>query len=112
MRTAKSSRMAPAMVKTQHLIDCHIHLNNYHETSRRPTTENIKDLLDKMDQHGVDHAVRIGNRRPDDHDRVGPDGLLDLLWIGTPGFLVHPDDHRLDAQVVAGLLECGMGRSG
>jgi len=39
------------------LIDCHVHLNNYHETTRRPTMENIEDLFAKMAEHGVDHAV-------------------------------------------------------
>lgn len=41
------------------LIDCHVHLNNYHEESRQPTEKNLEDLLAKMNEWGVDHAVAI-----------------------------------------------------
>jgi uncharacterized protein len=57
------------------LIDCHVHLNNYHESGGRPTNENIDDLLLKMGQHGVDHAVvltsyRIDLNRPSVEDLI------------------------------------------
>lgn len=41
------------------LIDAHVHLNNYHESTRRPTIENVRELFAKMDEVGVDHAVVI-----------------------------------------------------
>lgn len=47
------------------LIDCHVHLNNYHEATRRPTKENVADLLAKMGQHGVDHAVVLTSYKVD-----------------------------------------------
>ena len=47
------------------LIDCHVHLNNYHETDRRPTRDNVQRLLDEMDVHGVDHAVVLTSYKVD-----------------------------------------------
>lgn len=41
------------------LIDCHVHLNNYHEEARQPTERNFDELLAKMDEWHVDHAVVI-----------------------------------------------------
>jgi len=39
------------------LIDCHVHLNNYHTDRPVPTEENCRELFAKMDERGVDHAV-------------------------------------------------------
>ncbi len=39
------------------LIDSHVHLNNYAESTGRPTEQNVRDLLTAMDAAGVDHAV-------------------------------------------------------
>lgn len=47
------------------LIDCHVHLNNYHEAQRRPAKENVGELLRKMGQHGVDHAIVITSYKVD-----------------------------------------------
>lgn len=41
------------------IIDCHVHLNNYHEETRQPTERNLQELLAKMDERGIDHAVVI-----------------------------------------------------
>lgn len=60
------------------LIDCHVHLNNYHESSRRPTEENLDDLLLKMGQHDVDHAVVITSYKAD-LDRPSVEDLLDRI---------------------------------
>jgi len=47
------------------LIDCHVHLNNYHETSRRPTNEHVQELFEKMAEWEVDHAVVLTSYRVD-----------------------------------------------
>lgn len=60
------------------IIDCHVHLNNYHESTRRPTTENVQDLLLKMGQHGVDHAVVLTSYRVD-MDRPSVEELFEVL---------------------------------
>ncbi|HEX6883700.1 MAG TPA: amidohydrolase family protein, partial [Planctomycetota bacterium] len=62
----------------QHLIDVHVHLNNYHESSRRPTAEHAQELFAKMDEVGVDHAVVITSYKAD-LDRPSVEELLTLL---------------------------------
>ena len=63
---------------TRFLIDCHVHLNNYHEATRRPTRENVDDLFAKMEEQGVDHAVVLTSYRVD-VDRPSVEELLELL---------------------------------
>jgi len=64
------------------LIDCHVHLNNYHENPGRPTKQNVQDLFDKMAQHGVDHAVVLTSYKVDS-DRPSVEQVLELL-AGDP----------------------------
>jgi predicted TIM-barrel fold metal-dependent hydrolase len=65
----------------KHLIDVHVHLNNYHESTRRPTTENVRELFAKMDEIGVDHAVVITSYTVD-LDRPSVEELLEVLING------------------------------
>jgi predicted TIM-barrel fold metal-dependent hydrolase len=60
------------------LIDCHVHLNNYHESTRRPTQQNVDDLFFKMAEHGVDHAVVLTSYRVD-VDRPSVEEILESL---------------------------------
>jgi len=60
------------------LIDCHVHLNNYHEATRRPTVENVKVLLAEMKTHGVDHAVVLTSYKID-LDRPSVEELLTVI---------------------------------
>jgi predicted TIM-barrel fold metal-dependent hydrolase len=60
------------------LIDCHVHLNNYHEAERRPTTENVARLLSEMDDNGVDHAVVLTSYKTN-LSRPSVEELLDAL---------------------------------
>jgi uncharacterized protein len=60
------------------LIDCHVHLNNYHESSRRPTQENVAALYAKMAEHDVDHAVVLTSYTVD-VDRPGVEEVLETL---------------------------------
>lgn len=66
------------MADTRYLIDCHIHLNNYHESTRRPTAENLQDLFDKMAERRVDHAVVITSYKVD-LDRPSAEELLETI---------------------------------
>lgn len=52
-------------MSSRYLIDVHVHLNNYHESSRRPTIENVQELFAKMDELGIDHAVVITSYKVD-----------------------------------------------
>ncbi|MEZ4236182.1 MAG: amidohydrolase family protein [Myxococcota bacterium] len=60
------------------LIDVHVHLNNYHESTRRPTVDNVRELFAKMDDSGIDHAVVITSYRVD-LDRPSVEEVLELL---------------------------------
>jgi hypothetical protein len=65
-------------MKPRHLIDAHVHLNNYHESTRRPTEENVRDLFDKMAEVDVDHAVVITSYRVD-MDRPSVEEIVEVL---------------------------------
>ncbi len=65
-------------MSSRFLIDSHVHLNNYHESTRRPTQENVADLYDKMRDTGVDHVVVITSYRVD-VDRPAVEDLVDHL---------------------------------
>lgn len=60
------------------LIDTHVHLNNYHESTRRPTEENVHHLFATMDAVGIDHAVVITSYKVD-VDRPSVEQLLEIL---------------------------------
>jgi uncharacterized protein len=60
------------------LIDAHVHLNNYHESTRRPTPENVQELFAKMDELDIDHAVVITSYKVD-LDRPSVEEVLGLL---------------------------------
>lgn len=65
-------------MKPQHLIDAHVHLNNYHESTRRPTKENVHTLFEQMAEVGIDHAVVITSYKVD-LDRPSVEEVLELL---------------------------------
>jgi len=60
------------------IIDCHVHLNNYHESGGRPTRENVDRLFTVMAEHGIDHAVVLTSYRVD-CDRPSVEELLEFL---------------------------------
>ncbi len=54
------------MVQATMLIDCHVHLNDYHkEGVVKPTQEHVQTLFDEMAKHGVDHAVVLTSYKVD-----------------------------------------------
>ena len=65
-------------MSSRFLIDAHVHLNNYHESTRKPTVENVRELLAKMDEIGVDHAVVITSYKVD-LDRPSAEEVVELL---------------------------------
>jgi predicted TIM-barrel fold metal-dependent hydrolase len=60
------------------IIDCHVHLNNYHEGQKHPTEENCRLLFEKMDERNVDHAVVITSYTVSD-DRPSVENVLEIL---------------------------------
>ncbi len=94
------------------LIDCHIHLNNYHEGGgeSRPTDQNVRDLFAKMEQWGVDHAVVITSYKVD-CDRPSVEHLIEML-AGDPRTTVveglrwrgseRTDLYKMEERIAAG----------
>ena len=73
--------MAPSIVGVYDdamLIDCHVHLNNYHESTRKPTKENVEALFAEMAKNGIDHAVVLTSYRVD-IDRPSVEEVFDIL---------------------------------
>ena len=63
------------------LIDCHVHLNNYHKTdgeTPRPTEENVTRLFEEMGRHGVDHSIVLTSYKVD-VDRPSVEHVLEIL---------------------------------
>ncbi len=97
------------------LIDCHVHLNNYHESTRRPTHENVQDLFAKMAECQVDHAVVLTSYRVD-LDRPSVEEVLEVLasdprttvveglcWRGDQRTDLFSMEERIRAGVVKGI---------
>ncbi len=63
------------------LIDCHVHLNNYHTNegeAPRPTEENVQRLFDAMAENGVDHSVVLTSYKVN-VDRPSVEHVLEIL---------------------------------
>lgn len=60
------------------LVDCHVHLNNYHEEQRAPTEENLKRLREQMEKWKIDHAMVLTSYLVN-QDRPSAVKLLELL---------------------------------
>jgi uncharacterized protein len=76
VRIVEAARYSAHMAR--YLIDAHVHLNNYHEAERRPTTEHVRELLSKMEELNIDHAVVITSYKVD-LDRPSVEELLEVL---------------------------------
>lgn len=59
-------------------IDCHVHLNNYHEETRAPTEENLRRLREQMAKHDLDQCLVLTSYMVN-QDRPSASRLLDLL---------------------------------
>ena len=60
------------------LIDCHVHLNRYHEEVEHPSGSHCQRLFDAMDASGVDHAVVLTSYKTN-CDRPGVQEVLMML---------------------------------
>jgi hypothetical protein len=62
------------------LIDCHVHLNNYHSEGEtpRPTEANVERLFQTMAEHAVDHAIVLTSYKVD-VDRPSVERVLEIL---------------------------------
>lgn len=92
------------MVASGVLIDCHVHLNNYHESTRKPTKDNVQALFDEMARHGVDHAVVLTSYKVD-IDRPSVEEVFELLARDPRVTLVEGLRWRGDARTDLFVLE-------
>lgn len=92
------------MVAFRVLIDCHVHLNNYHESTRKPTKDNVQALFDEMARHGVDHAVVLTSYKVD-IDRPSVEEVFELLARDPRVTLVEGLRWRGDARTDLFVLE-------
>ena len=60
------------------LIDCHVHLNRYHEGQAGTSRDKADRLFEEMAKHGVDHAVVLTSYKVD-LDRPSAEELLEVL---------------------------------
>ena len=97
----------------KYLIDAHVHLNNYHESTRRPTPDHARELFAQMDESGIDHAVVISSYKVD-MDRPSAEELIELL-AGNPRITLveglrwrgedRTDLFSLEERIAAGLTK-------
>lgn len=100
-------------MRPQYLIDAHVHLNNYHEATRRPTHQNVDDLFEKMAEVGIDHAVVITSYKVD-LDRPSVEEVLAVL-AGDPRTTVveglrwrgdeRTDLYSLETRIIEGFVK-------
>ncbi len=100
---------------TRHLVDAHVHLNNYHEGDPTPTEAQCKRLFDQMDQNDVDHAVVITSYKVS-NDRPRAEDVLETLdedprvtvvegirWLGDENTDLYEMEQRIREDLVQGI---------
>lgn len=97
------------------LIDCHVHLNNYHENDFRPIVESATDLFRSMEENGVAHAVVLTSyvanpQRPRVEDvlaTIGDDPRISVVeglrWRGNERTDLFEMEERIRAGAVRGI---------
>lgn len=60
------------------LIDCHVHVNHYDESTSKPTEEIAADLFRSMEGCGVDHAVVLTSYKTGPH-RPHPEKVIEVF---------------------------------
>jgi len=103
-RGTGGTRCYGSAMEPQHLVDVHVHLNNYHDATRRPTKENVQELFAKMAEVGVDHAVVITSYKAD-LDRPSVEELYETLQRDPRVTLVEGLRWRGDARTDLFTLE-------
>jgi predicted TIM-barrel fold metal-dependent hydrolase len=97
------------------IIDAHVYLNNVHGNTGRPTVQNVRELFDKMAEHGVDHAVVHTSYKVDD-DHPSIERVIEVLakdrratvveglrWRKEPRTDLFELEQRLRAGIVRGI---------
>jgi hypothetical protein len=97
------------------IIDAHVYLNNVHTKVGRPTVQNVRELFEKMDEHGIDHAVvHTSYKIDDDHPSIEQVAELlardsrttlveGLRWRKEPRTDLFELEHRIRDGAVRGI---------
>jgi uncharacterized protein len=97
------------------IIDCHVHLNNYHEGSPLPTEAHCRSLFEKMDERAIDHAVVITSYKVSP-ERPSVENILEILrdnprtsiveglrWRGDDRTDLYELERRIEEGLVKGI---------
>jgi len=103
------------MTAHRHLIDCHVHLNNYVESEDLPVDQAVKRLFAAMEANGVDHAVVLTSYKVTPHrpsveavlEQVEGDARLTVIeglrWRGDTRTDLFEMETRIRAGRVKGI---------
>jgi uncharacterized protein len=96
------------------IIDCHVHLNNYHVEEKAPTEEHLRRLREQMEKHRLDHVFVLSSYTVNP-DRPSAARLLDVLKGDgkihlVEGLGVTNDDQPVDWENVGARLREGLTR--
>lgn len=100
---------------TTHVVDAHVHLNNYHEGQAVPARANCQRLFETMDKHGIDHAVVLTSYKAS-CDRPKAEEILELLedqaritvieglrWTGQGSTDLYEMETRIEQGLIQGI---------
>ncbi len=93
------------------IIDCHTHLNNYHEENTIPLKDCVDNLLGTMDKNGVDYALvltsfKVSEHRPATRDVVK--AIRDISRVGVVAGISYVNYKERDLHETAEFLQEGL----
>lgn len=95
------------------IIDCHVHLNRYHEDDKHPSAEHLQHLLREMDAGGVEHAVVLTSYTTN-CDRPGVQEVLSVVHGSKRATIVEGlrwrSDNRTDLFQLEERIKAGVVR--
>jgi hypothetical protein len=95
------------------IIDCHVHLNNYHESDRVPLDASLDRLLGAMDESGVAYSLvltsfLVSDHRPSTADVVN--AIEKIPNLGVVAGVSYLNYKQRDLRELADFLEHGLVR--
>jgi len=93
------------------IIDCHVHLNNYHEQVAVSLHESLAKLQDSMAEAGVDYALvltsyLVSTHRPSTAQVV--EAIAKIPNLGVVAGISYVNYHQRDLRELADFLEEGL----
>ncbi len=93
------------------IVDCHTHLNNYHEENTVPLRQCVDNLLEAMEKNHVDYSLvltsyKVSEHRPATRDVVR--AVRDIAKIGVVAGMSYVDYKERDLREIAEFLQEGL----